>query len=80
MMKTIRTLKRNIKTTKAIQGNLAKTLTETPHFLNYAVSAQILDNEDVFNTKANTVVVALEEEINEGIATLNKFLDNLPVK
>ncbi|CAI9286445.1 unnamed protein product [Lactuca saligna] len=78
MMKTIRTLKHNIKTAKAIQGNLAKTLTQTPHFLNYAVSAKILDTEDVFNTKANNGVVALEEEINQSIATLKKIPDNIP--
>lgn len=80
MTKSIRTLKRNIRSAKAIQENLATTLTEAPHFLNYAISAQILDTGDAFNTKANNIVVTLEEEINETITTLKKVLDNLPVK
>lgn len=80
MTKSIRILKRNIRSAKAIQENLAKTFTEAPHFLNYAISAQISDTEDAFNTKANNIVITLEEEINETITTQKKVLDNLSVK
>ncbi|CAI9259840.1 unnamed protein product [Lactuca saligna] len=76
--KTIRTLKRNIRAAKAMQETLAKTLTERPHFLNYAISTQILDTKDAFNTKASSIVATLEEEINEIITMLNKVPDNLP--
>ncbi|CAH1420082.1 unnamed protein product [Lactuca virosa] len=78
MTKTICTLKRNIRAAKAIQETLAKTLTETPNFLNYAISAQILDTEDAFNTKASNILVTLEEEIKDTITTLKKVPDNLP--
>ncbi|CAH1430049.1 unnamed protein product [Lactuca virosa] len=78
--KTIRTLKHKLQAGRVIKQNLAITLTEKPHFLNYAISAELLNNEDEFDNKGINIIATLEEEINESIAKLNKVASNLPVK
>lgn len=63
-----------------MQQNLARTLTQQPHFLNYAISAQILQTEDTFNTKVTNMITTLEEEMAESITTLNKVPGSIPAK
>lgn len=77
---TIRTLKCKLRSAKAMQQNLARTLTQQPHFLNYAISAQILQTEDTFNTKVTNMITTLEEEMAESITTLNKVPGSIPAK